>query len=53
MKGWLFHGAKKPLELIERDDPSAGPGQAIHRCLPNGNGDRSIRRPSKPCPRLR
>lgn len=29
MKGWLFHGAKKPLELIEREDPSAGAGQVV------------------------
>lgn len=29
MKGWMFHGARKPLELIEREDPSAGPGQVV------------------------
>ena len=29
MKGWLFTGAHKPLELIERPDPQPGPGQAV------------------------
>jgi propanol-preferring alcohol dehydrogenase len=29
MKGWMFHGAGKPLELIERADPSAGAGEVV------------------------
>jgi alcohol dehydrogenase, propanol-preferring len=29
MKGWLFTGAHQPLELIERDDPRAGPGEVV------------------------
>ena len=29
MKAWLFTGAHKPLELIERPDPIPGPGQVV------------------------
>jgi len=29
MKAWLFTGAHKPLELIERPDPVPGPGQVV------------------------
>jgi propanol-preferring alcohol dehydrogenase len=29
MKAWLFSGANQPLELIERSDPQAGPGQVV------------------------
>jgi propanol-preferring alcohol dehydrogenase len=29
MKAWLFSGAHQPLELIERNDPEAGPGQVV------------------------
>src|ERR1700757_1754629 len=29
MKAWLFTGANKPLELIERDDPAPGSGQVL------------------------
>jgi propanol-preferring alcohol dehydrogenase len=29
MKAWLFSGANQPLELIERSDPHAGPGQVV------------------------
>jgi propanol-preferring alcohol dehydrogenase len=29
VKAWLFKGAKQPLELIERPDPSPGPGQVV------------------------
>jgi propanol-preferring alcohol dehydrogenase len=29
MKGWLFTGAHQPLELIEREDPRAGPGEVV------------------------
>src|SRR5688572_25680245 len=29
MKGWLFTGAHQPLELVEREDPRAGPGEVV------------------------
>ena len=29
MKGWLFSGTNKPLELIEKEDPKAIPGQIV------------------------
>lgn len=29
MKGWLFSGTNKPLELIEKEDPKAIPGQVV------------------------
>lgn len=29
MKAWLFTGVNEPLQLIERDDPKAGPGQVV------------------------
>ncbi len=29
MKGWMFHGANTPLELIEREDPRAGAGEVV------------------------
>jgi propanol-preferring alcohol dehydrogenase len=29
MQGWLFSGAHQALELIERSDPKAGPGQVV------------------------
>jgi propanol-preferring alcohol dehydrogenase len=29
MKAWLFTGAHQPLQLIERDTPRPGPGQAL------------------------
>jgi propanol-preferring alcohol dehydrogenase len=29
MRGWQFTGAHKPLELIERPDPTPGPGQVV------------------------
>ncbi|MDB5726689.1 MAG: hypothetical protein JWQ16_3443 [Novosphingobium sp.] len=29
MKAWLFNGIDQPLELIERADPQAGPGQVV------------------------
>ena len=29
MQAWLFKGAHEPLELIERSDPQAGPGQVV------------------------
>jgi propanol-preferring alcohol dehydrogenase len=29
MQAWLFSGAHRPLELIERSDPQAGPGQVV------------------------
>ena len=31
MKGWMFHGANTPLELIDRDDPRAGAGEVVIR----------------------
>lgn len=29
MRGWLFSGTNKPLELIEKEDPKAIPGQIV------------------------
>ncbi|MCM3584968.1 zinc-binding dehydrogenase [Mesobacillus maritimus] len=29
MKGWLFSGTNKPLELIEKEDPKAIPGHVV------------------------
>jgi propanol-preferring alcohol dehydrogenase len=29
MKAWLFTGAHQPLQLIERDTPRPGHGQAL------------------------
>ncbi|MEE1131622.1 MAG: zinc-binding dehydrogenase [Caryophanon sp.] len=29
MKGWLFSGTNKPLQLIEKEDPKAIPGQIV------------------------
>ena len=29
MKGWLFTGPREPLQLIERETPRAGPGEAV------------------------
>ena len=31
---------------------SAGPGSDTQRCRPNGSGEHSMSRPSRPCPRL-
>ena len=39
MRGWLFSGTNKPLELIEKEDPKAVPGHALVRWLHNRKQD--------------
>src|SRR5580658_5619692 len=36
MKAWLFTGAHQPLQLIEREDPRPGSGQAVVKVLAAG-----------------
>lgn len=36
MKGWLFTGAHRPLELVERDVPRPGPGEVLLRVRASG-----------------
>jgi len=36
MKAWLFTGIGKPLELIERETPSPGPGEVVIRVRASG-----------------
>jgi propanol-preferring alcohol dehydrogenase len=36
MKAWLFTGAHEPLQLIEREDPSPGPGEVALQVRASG-----------------
>lgn len=36
MKAWLFTGAREPLQLIERADPTPGPGEVLLKVRASG-----------------